>query len=174
MDPPWKVRLNCKDRMDFGGGYKLPYKTMTDDEIMQFDINQYADNDCDLFVWTTNSKLPFTIKLVEYWGFKYYCAMVWKKNTGITLNGFFNNAEFVVYAYRGPYAIPKRGNAINTCFFEKTTRHSEKPDGFYTMILEKTRDPRIDLFARKKHYGFDTWGDEVDNKQTILQQAGEM
>jgi len=38
--------------------------------------------------------------------------------------------------------------------------HSEKPARFYQLLRAWTPKPRIDIFARNAHEGFDGWGDE--------------
>ena len=42
-------------------------------------------------------------------------------------------------------------------------KHSEKPDVFYELVMQLLGDfgPRIDLFARKLHTGWDAWGNEI-------------
>lgn len=58
--------------------------------------------------------------------------------------------------------------ALSEAYFKaKRRKHSEKPDVFYANILKVTNAPRIDIFARKRHYGFDAWGNEVEKQQQI-------
>jgi N6-adenosine-specific RNA methylase IME4 len=39
--------------------------------------------------------------------------------------------------------------------------HSEKPDQFYEMVRECSPGPRLDMFARRAHDGYDAWPAEV-------------
>ncbi|GAH13102.1 unnamed protein product, partial [marine sediment metagenome] len=48
-------------------------------------------------------------------------------------------------------------------FTEKRGRHSRKPDVFYKTLKQNTQAPRIDIFAREEHDGFDVWGNEVES-----------
>lgn len=42
-------------------------------------------------------------------------------------------------------------------------KHSQKPDETRDKIIELAGDlPRVELFARNKTDGWDTWGNEVD------------
>ena len=36
-------------------------------------------------------------------------------------------------------------------------RNSEKPASVYTAIRMATQGPRIDIFARRRHHGYDVW-----------------
>ena len=43
---------------------------------------------------------------------------------------------------------------------ESLTTHSKKPQIFYDILTRNTPEPRIDVFARMKRYGWDTFGDD--------------
>lgn len=170
IDPPWRITTTGPNSKPMHGKIqrKLRYETMSDKEIERFPINDFASKECNLFIWTIQSRLPFTIELIKKWGFKYYCTYTWVKNSGITMQGVFRNSEFVVFGYRGQFSIPFTGKAMPAAFNGKTGFHSEKPVEFYNIIKQKTKSPRIDIFARKKHSGFDAWGAEIKPMQKIL------
>lgn len=164
IDPPWKINCNLKNTKFYRCGKPMPYKLMTDEQIEKFDINIFAEEICDLFMWVTHSKLYIGLKIMEKWGFKYHCCITWDKTNGIGLNGFHRKTELIIYGYRGKMGIDRgKGKYIPTIFTEKLTTHSTKPNLFYEIIKPRTLQPRIDIFARKKHDGFDSWGDEVEN-----------
>ena len=167
IDPPWTLTPGGRNSKLLRGDLQktLPYKTMSDEEIEKFPIDDFASAECNLFIWTTHKKLPFAVELIKKWGFNYYSTFTWVKNTGLTLQGVFRNSEFVIFGYRGKYDIPFTGKAMPTAFNGKTGKHSEKPNEFYDLIKDKTQSPRIDLFARKKHDGFTAWGDEIEPTQ---------
>ena len=172
IDPPWRITATGPNSKPMHGKIqrKLRYETMSDKEIAHFPIDNFASKECNLFVWTIQSRLPFTMELLKKWGFKYYCTYTWVKNSGITMQGVFRNSEFVVFGYRGQFSIPFTGKAMPAAFNGKTGTHSEKPVEFYDIIKQKTKAPRIDIFARKKHKGFEAWGDEIESIQKILIQ----
>ena len=166
IDPAWELRpLN--DCMTKGKTAKtLPYHTMTNTEILNFPIDDFVDRrGCEIFVWTVQSRLQFVLgQLLDKWGFKFQHLFTWKKNGGFTVHGIHFNAEYIVYGYTGKKLIDYNGRAIPSCFSAKRTkRHSEKPAEFYDMLRSKTQEPRIDIFARKRHLGFDAYGDQVQN-----------
>src|SRR3990167_10307806 len=165
IDFPWKLTPHGSDnfmRRDIK--HNLPYKQMTDREILSFNINNFADMESCLFVWSTHLKLPIALKFCESNGFKYHCVLTWHKNTGVTMRGFYRNTELLLFAYRGSFPIENRGKSIPLYFHAKTRGHSVKPNEFYELIKNKTREPRIDVFARKRHEGFDAYGDEVESE----------
>lgn len=169
IDPPWQVCCNLTKVKFYRCGKKLPYKVMTDEEIATFPINDFADDNCDLFMWVTHTKLPMALEILKKWGFHYHCLLTWDKQNGVCLNGFYRRTEFVIYAYRGKLGIDvKEGNYLPTLFKEQSTINSRKPDIFYQLLLKRTQKPRIDIFARRKHVGFDAFGDEVEENQCRL------
>lgn len=164
IDPPWRVVCGFTKVKFYRIGRKLPYKTMLDKEISNFPINDFAlQESCDLFMWATQTKLPIALNIIKKWGFKYHALLTWDKCGGVCINGFYRRTEFVVYSYRGKQGIDiGKGSYIPTLFKEKSKRHSQKPDVFYELLRKRSAKPRIDIFARKRHYGFDAYGDELE------------
>ncbi len=70
------------------------------------------------------------------------------------------NAEVCLLAKKGkPKVID---HSIRQIIESERTKHSEKPDEVRDRIIELCGDvPRIELFARKKTKGWDSWGNEV-------------
>lgn len=167
IDPPWKIAtMNpalCRNK-DIPK--HLPYETMTDKEIENFSINQFADNKCDLFLWTTPAKIHTAFHILQAWNFKYANFLAWNKRDGLSHNGIHNILEFVLYGYRGRNGLNYR-KPIDSYFAEKRKKHSQKPTKFYAMIAKVTNPPRVDLFARRRHIGFDAWGNEVESQAEI-------
>jgi len=50
---------------------------------------------------------------------------------------------------------------MKTVFAEISQRHSEKPKGLYDSIRNFFPEKRLDVFARRRHQGFDAWGNQV-------------
>jgi N6-adenosine-specific RNA methylase IME4 len=164
IDPPWQLAMCNPVNCTHGGIAKeLPYQTMTDCEIENFDIEQFADAECDLFLWTTKAKIHTAFHILEKWGFRYANFLVWNKLDGLNHNGVHTTLEFVLYAYRGRNGL-NYSKPIEAYFEEKRRKHSQKPDRFYSMIAKVTPEPRLDIFARKRHYGFEAWGNQVETQ----------
>ena len=65
IDPPWTVYNNLKNLKYYRTGKKMPYPLMSDDEIKNFPINDFADERCDLFLWTITSKIPKKLSQIK-------------------------------------------------------------------------------------------------------------
>src|SRR3990167_8711439 len=166
VDPPWPVEFMNLDMRP--NQIEMPYKTMSIEEIKQWSvIKDIANEDCNLFLWTTHTYLPVALEIVKEWGFKYHVLLTWDKTNGRSLFGFNRRTEFVIFAYKGHITVNQRGKFIDTIFTEKLREHSRKPDIFYSMLLNNTPAPRIDIFSREKREGFDQWGNEVDKFKEV-------
>ena len=164
IDPPWKIQMAPKTLFTKSGlATKLPYNTMTDQEILKFPINDFADESCLLFLWTIHSKIRFAFDMLDQWNFKYIATGVWYKHGQITSNGIQFGTEFYLIAYRGKRVdLLKYVAPMPIHISVNRTRHSEKPQKFYDILLKHTPAPRIDIFGRRRHYGFDAYGDQVE------------
>ena len=138
--------------------------------VKQFSlVKELADDAALCFLWTTNRFLRDAYDVIEAWGFKNIpLTMVWDKGMGpqFPLSPAYS-AEFVVVGKTGkfdgkPWLSTK---AFNSCFYAKPGKHSEKPAYFYQLIQRVTRGPRIDIFARRRHLGFDAFGNQVEPLQ---------
>ena len=59
-------------------------------------------------------------------------------------------------------------NSVSSVVISQREQHSKKPDIIRHKIVELCGDiPRIELFARKKVDGWDSWGNEVQNDVTL-------
>ena len=172
VDPPWPCHVSWGKAADKGVQAHTQvadrYPLMSVKEITRLPMSWLTADTAHLFVWATQRFLPDALNILPWWGFRYGFTMTWHNPGGPQNIGYpMYNAEFVVYGHRG-----KRCGKANTpgfldtkdfpvCFNAPRGRHSEKPAEFYELIERVTPGPRIDLFARKRHPGFDAWGDEV-------------
>lgn len=82
--------------------------------------------------------------------------------------GFGRNFELVIFGYKGKFNINTGdGSYIPTCFKGLNKKHSQKPDEFYERLRSRTSEPRIDIFARRRHFGFDVYGYQIENEIQI-------
>ena len=79
---------------------KLPYKTMTLEEIKSIPINKIANIGCHVYCWTTNKFLRETFNVLESWGVNYHLTLVWTKHNGMTPNFAYKFAtEFCLLGF---------------------------------------------------------------------------
>lgn len=154
---------------------------MSVDDICKLPIKEIADKDCVLFMWMTFPTLKEGMKVIEEWGFKYKTvAFVWVKQNRKTPSLFWGlgfwtraNAEICILATKGE---PKRISAkVHQVVVSAIEEHSKKPDEVRKRIVELLGDiPRIELFARQKVDGWDTWGNEVSCDIDLSKQNKEV
>lgn len=159
IDPPWEMQKIGRDVRPNQVAFEYP--TMSESELADFDVPSLSADDANLFCWTTHKHLPMALRLVERWGYRYVCTMVWHKPGGFQPIGLPQyNCEFIVYARRGsPSFVDTK--SFNCCFSAMRREHSRKPDEFYGTIRRVTAGPRIDVFSRESREGFDAFGDEA-------------
>lgn len=161
IDPPWEMEKIVRDNRPNPVNFGFEYPTMSEADLSAFDVAGMADDDCHLFCWTTQKHLPSALRIIDAWGFRYVLCMVWHKPGGFqpyNLPQF--NCEFAIYARRGSPEFSDT-KAFFTCFEAPRREHSRKPDEFYSLIERVTSGPRIDVFSREPHEGFDQFGNET-------------
>lgn len=177
-DPPWKYGKWGKNsgngvRGDFSGRketeYYLPYPTLTIEQIKAINVNEIADSNCELYLWTTGKYLPESFEVLKSWGFKYCQTLTWCKTPRGTGQGgiYCPTTEFLILARKGK--APKVKRIDSTWFHTKRPHnsHSTKPDFFLEMIEKVTEEPRLEMFARRVRSGWDVFGNEVEGSINI-------
>ncbi len=175
-DPAWEY----DDTQDAGNrGAVHKYKSvMTVDDICEMPVPAISADDCILFMWVTMPKLREALRVLNAWEFEFKTtAFTWLKFT--EKKKLFwgmgrwtrSNPELCWLATKGhPQRVSKGVHSVidnrltNTIAEDATiARHSEKPNEARERIVELCGDvPRIELFARKRYRGWDTWGNEVN------------
>lgn len=156
IDPPWQMQKIERDERPDQVGFEYP--TMTEAELMAFDLPAFAHDDCHLYLWTTHKHLPLAMRLAEHWGFRYQCLMTWVKNVGFTPFSWMYSTEHVLFCRKGSLDLLKMGKRLD--FSAAVREHSRKPDEFYSLVAEVSPGPRVDIFGREPREGFDVWGAE--------------
>ena len=161
-DPPWQYYM---------GGYKNQsqhYDTLSIDELKAMPMDDITADNCILFLWVTFPILDQVFDLIKWWGFNYSTVgFVWvKANKGgsgyFTGLGYWtrSNAEICLIATKGQ--IECKSHSISQIVYEPVGEHSAKPPIIREKIVSLVGDlPRIELFARQKAEGWDSWGEEA-------------
>jgi N6-adenosine-specific RNA methylase IME4 len=165
-DPPWSY----DDKMKGHGGADDIYKTQSLDWLKKLPVNEISDRDCALFIWATNPLLNKAFEIISTWGFKYKTvAFVWVKRS-VNFTPLYNlgrwtmgGVELCLLATKGhPQRIRKD---IKQTDYSMRSVHSGKPPSIRNKIVELMGDiSRIELFARQKTDGWESWGNEVDRQ----------
>lgn len=174
LDPPWpyEQKLTAEDAR---GGAKKHYESMSIGEIASLPIADIAAEDCQLWLWTTNSHLPAAFPLLEAWGFTYRSTCTWVKGREdgpiqIGLGYWLRGAtEHLLLASRGDARRKLRGEhgatgmAWSTVIHARKGKHSEKPEASYRMIEAMSEEPRLELFARKRRPHWASFGNQLES-----------
>lgn len=152
IDPPWRY-----DNVATRGAAEDHYSTMSLDELAALRIP--AAEDAHLYLWVTNGFLREGFDLLGAWGFTYKTCLTWVKPQIGMGNYFRNNTEHVLFAIRG--RLPTLRNDVPTWFKADRTQHSAKPDSFYDLVEGSSPGPYLEMFARRRRFGWHVWGNEA-------------
>lgn len=160
-DPPWAYNDKCDDGAVQAGGSERHYPAMTLANLCALPIHDLTDANSVLFLWATSPMLPEALTVATAWGFHYKANFIWDK---VKHNmGHYNSVrhELLLICTRGS-CLPDSRELIDSVQSIERTEHSVKPEEFRT-IIDKLYPggKRIELFARRKVDGWDTWGNEV-------------
>ena len=169
-DPPWKYEAGTiKDDLTI----ERQYPTMELEDIKNLEIPAAKDSIC--FLWTTAPKLEEGLEVLKAWGFQYRTCAVWDKET-LGLGWYFRvQHEILLVGKKGKYPIPAESRRPRSVIRERRTTHSKKPEKVARIIEDMYPDARkIELFARRKRFGWDTWGNEIDESQQNLDTPSQL
>lgn len=171
-DPPWRF-ATWSDRGK-GRSPEAWYDCMRLEDIAALPVRSWAADDAVLLLWATDPLLPRALEIVEAWGFTYktvgFCwvkvnrrsAPPWNERDFFTGLGFWTraNAELCLLATRGR---PRRlAGDVRRLIVSPRREHSRKPDEAYERIERLCAGPYLELFARTRRPGWDSWGRQTD------------
>lgn len=167
-DPPWALTMRGKRKRAKEPNLPdaLPYLTMSLDEICALPIAGLANDDCHLWLWTTNQHLPDGFRVMAAWGFRYLAPIHWIKPSGVG-NWFVHRSQTMLFGYRKRCRFDGARYRPNVLTTGDPVRHSEKPRESYELIEAVSAGPRLELFARRKRAGWSAWGNEFENDVAI-------
>lgn len=166
VDPPWRLINRA--------GLTFPkYRTMALGEIEKLPVDDLAELDAHLYLWTPNDLIPGALRVIAAWGFAYKITLCWLKARRGDLGGYFRNAtELILFGIKGRKPILlglRRVNAIEA----RRREHSRKPDECYEIIEKYSPSPYLELFARVPRPGWVQWGDEIKTYRGNLPEEGD-
>lgn len=168
-DPPWQFQ-NKTGKVAPEHKRLNRYSTMTLDEIVGLPVSAVTDETGHLYLWVPNALLPYGLRVMEAWGFKYKANIVWhkvRKDGGPDGRGvgfyFRNTTELLLFGTKGKNARTlspgrRQVNIIRTMKRE----HSRKPDEQYSIIEACSSGPYLEMFGRGNRKGWTTWGNQAD------------
>ena len=162
-DPPWKESGGGKIKR----GADRHYQLMSTKDIMALNVASICEDNCHLYLWTTNNFLPDALKVMEAWGFKYKTMITWVKDRQGLGQYYRGMTEHCLFGVKGnlPYKIfnDKRQQGI-TVITAPRTEHSKKPQEMIKMIEKVSYPPYVELFSREERKGWTSFGNEIDGR----------
>jgi N6-adenosine-specific RNA methylase IME4 len=135
------------------------YPTMDIDDIKAMPVEEIADDDATLWLWTTNAHLRVAFDVIDSWGFEYRTLLTWVKDrmgTGEWLRG---QTEHCMLAVRGK-PVFLHGNH-GTVLEAARREHSRKPEEFYSLVEATCPGLKVELFSRSAREGWRAFGNDT-------------
>ena len=156
-----------------GGDGRSPeehYPTLDTEAICNLPIKQIAADDAVIYLWSTATHLLHAFKVLEAWGFAYWCHAIWEKNQiALGYACFRYQHELLLVGKRGDIPAPLTGNRVSSIIKAPRREHSQKPDEVYDLIERQFPGlPKIELFARNSRAGWDAWGNQAPNEDLTI------
>jgi len=156
IDPPWDYEW-----LSVAGRASPGYATMSHEQLLAMadQVKAWSEENCHLYLWTTNNFMPRAVELVEAYGFQHRTVLTWSKKTcngkdWFGLGSYFRNStEHALFATRGKLARTRRDD-ISTLFEDVIREHSEKPEKFYDIVSRASYGPYGEAFQRTPRPGF--------------------
>src|SRR4051794_20480558 len=103
IDPPWQQSMANEYRAKrHARADRLPYPTLTLDEIKAFPLGQLAEVGGHVYLWTTNKFLRSAFDVLDAWDCRFHLCMPLVKRSGIApCCGYVFGAEYCLLAFHG-------------------------------------------------------------------------
>jgi N6-adenosine-specific RNA methylase IME4 len=114
-----------------------------------------------LWMWALPQHVNWAWQMCHDWGFVPAHLLAWAK-PGFGTGGFQANTEYIVLARKGGPKGNAFGRMSGTHFsWPRTSRHSRKPPGFFSLVECTSPGPYLEMFARGPRPGWTVWGLEA-------------
>lgn len=168
-DPPWdygSTMFRKKNGKGLSSGcVNDHYPTIPLDDLKKLPVQDITDKKgCLLYMWVTNPHLQQGLELMRHWGFEYkQIPFIWNKCRHTPTNYSITFCEIVILGKKG--GIPKpRGKMHHQYISQPRTIHSKKPlIVSYHIEQMYPQASRIELFARNRNPGWDSWGNQLED-----------
>ena len=157
VDPPWTYTKRSEDATHRA---RTPYPDMTVEEICALPMVDRAKEDCILWLWTTNAFMRDAYTVLDAWGFNPKTILTWAKDRMGVGDWLRGQTEHCIMAIRGKPIVTLTNQT--TLIHGPLREHSRKPDEFFAMVDTLCPGIKLELFARERRKGWQSFGSEVD------------
>ena len=170
-DPPWDYKGQLQHAgpgSGDSGGAVRHFSTVTTQELACLPVAEIAADDSLLFLWATSPHLDQAIALGKAWGFAWATvAFVWDKQRVNPGHYTLSQCELCLVFKRGRIPAPRGARNVRQLVSAPRGRHSEKPAEVRARIEAMfPQQSKIELFARSRAPGWDSWGEEVPHHES--------
>ena len=176
-DPPWQFQ-NRTGKMAPEHKRLSRYSTMTFEEILELPVGRLSAAKSHLYLWVPNALIAEGLEVMKRWGFTYKSNIVWHKirkdggSDGRGVGFYFRNVtELVLFGVKGSMRTLRPGRTQVNYLATRKREHSRKPDEFYDVVESCSPGPYLEMFARFKRAGWDQWGNEDVEANSVLPRA---
>ena len=155
IDPPWSY--GCSEDPTHRGA--VPYADLSVEEICALPLADWAHEDCILWLWTTNAFMREAFECLAAWGFEQKTILTWVKDRMGTGDWLRGQTEHCLLAVRAKPTVSLTNQT--TALMATAGKHSEKPSEFYDLVEGLCPGSRLDVFARQRRDGWESFGFEV-------------
>lgn len=157
-DPPWPSQ---------GGEKHYPVMSIDRIKSMGSALEPHLADDAVLWLWITNALVETGYSVARAWGFRPVSLFTWVKPRLGLGKPLRNMTEHAVVAIRGRPEFKFRSQG--TWLFAPLQDHSTKPQEFMEIVKRLGPDGRrLELFARRRHDGFEAWGNHPGLKTDVV------
>lgn len=172
LDPPWHPPGGLTKGWS-GTRESDYYPLMKIKEIMALPVSDLALEDAHMWLWVRSMQLEDGLACMKHWGFTYKTNVSWGKPNGRGPGVYVRtDHELCLFGTRGKPKLPAKINgkrpAVSSLLIANRRKHSQKPDEMYDLIEKVSPGPYLEMFARNKHPGWHSWGNEVPNDVEIF------
>jgi N6-adenosine-specific RNA methylase IME4 len=158
IDDPWPYEKRKEDTTQRG---QTDYPTMTIEQICAVPVADRANENCILWMWTTNAHiLTAAPRVLAARGFSPVTMLTWDKGrigTGDWLRG---QTEHCILAIRGNPIVQLTNQS--TIIHEAPREPGRKPEKFYKLVEDLCPGTKLEMFSRTPREGWATWGGEAE------------
>lgn len=149
------------------------YSTMSILDLKNMKVENLAEANSHLYLWTTNSFMVEAHEIARKWGFIPKTILTWVKvhhtnhaKPSMKTGYWYRSAtEHVVFCVRGKLRLS--GPAYPTAFLHPRLPHSVKPTEFYELVEQQSPGPYLELFARNTRKDWISAGNGVTYGEDI-------
>jgi N6-adenosine-specific RNA methylase IME4 len=142
-DPPWAYENEASR-----AAAVKHYPTMSVDEICAEPLQELAEKDSHLHLWTPNGFLREAFDVIDSWGFEFKSCLVWVKNELGMGNSWRVSHEFLLLGVRG--GLTFRDRTLPSWIQASRTIHSRKPGVIRALIERVSPGPYLELYGREE------------------------